>query len=168
MAEVFLGLGSNLGDRVAHLRRAVAGLQPAVTIERVSSLWRTEPVGLREQPEFLNAALRGHTELTPRALLALLAEIEAAQGRARLVPNGPRTIDLDLLAYDDLVVDEPDLTLPHPRMVWRRFVLAPLAEIAPELRPVRVGPMVVQLLTALPQAEAVEKIEHPEWPPPSG
>lgn len=165
MAEVFLGLGSNLGDRVAHLRQAVEGLRPAIAIDRISSLWRTEPVGLREQPEFLNAALRGRTQLTPRALLALVAEIEAEQGRTRLVPNGPRTIDLDLLVYDDVVVDDPDLTLPHPRMVWRRFVLAPLAEIAPELRPVRVGPMIVQLLAVLPAAEAVEKIAHPEWPP---
>lgn len=166
MAEVFLGLGSNLGDRVANLRRAVEALQPSVTIERVSSLWRTEPVGLREQPEFLNAALRGRTELTPRPLLALIARIEEEQGRTRLVPNGPRTIDLDLLVFGDLVVDEPDLALPHPRMVWRRFVLAPLSEIAPELRPVRVGPMVVQLLAARPQTETVERIDHPEWPPP--
>jgi 2-amino-4-hydroxy-6-hydroxymethyldihydropteridine diphosphokinase len=165
VAEVFIGLGSNLGDRVGHLRRAVEALRPAVTIERISSLWRTEPVGLREQPEFLNAALRGRTELAPRALLALLTSIEAELGRTRLVPNGPRTIDLDLLAYDDVVADEPGLALPHPRMVWRRFVLAPLTEIAGELRPLRVGPMVVQLLTALPQAEAVERIEHPEWPP---
>ncbi len=166
MAEVFLGLGSNLGDRVAHLRMAIEGLRPAIAIERISSLWQTEPVGLREQPEFLNAALRGRTALTPRALLALLAEIEERQGRTRLVPHGPRTIDLDLLVYDDLVVDEPDLTLPHARMVWRRFVLAPLTEIAPELRPVRVGPMVVQLLAALQPAGAVERLEHPEWPPP--
>lgn len=168
MAEVFLGLGSNLGDRVGQLRGAVLALEGLVSVERVSSLWLTEPVGLREQPPFLNAALRGSTSLEPRVLLAALAEVEDRMGRLRDVANGPRTIDLDLLLYDDLVADEFGLNLPHPRMSERRFVLAPLAEIAPEARLLLDGPSVAELLAALPGTEAVERIAHPEWPPPLG
>ena len=166
MAEVFVGLGANVGDRVGQLRGAVRALEGFVTVERVSSLWLTEPVGLREQPPFLNAALRGRTTLEPRMLLTAMAEVEDRMGRRRDVANGPRTIDLDLLLYDDLVADEPGLTLPHPRMSERRFVLAPLAEIAPEVRPRLHGPSVAELLAALPEVEAVERTEHPEWPPP--
>lgn len=164
MAEVFLGLGSNLGDRVGQLRRAVLAIEGFVSVEQVSSLWLTEPVGLRDQPPFMNVALQGHTALDPRALLAAMAEIEDRMGRRRDVPNGPRTIDLDLLLYEGVVVDEPGLTLPHPRMSQRRFALAPLAEIAPEVRPRAEGPTVAELLAALPAAEAVERIEHPGWP----
>ena len=165
MAEVFLGLGANVGDPVGQLRGAVRALEGFVAVERVSFLWLTEPVGLREQPPFLNAVLRGRTALEPRMLLAAMAEVEDRMGRRRDVANGPRTIDLDLLLYDALVADEPGLTLPHPRMSERRFVLAPLAEIAPEMRLSADGPTVVELLAALPPAEAVERTDHPEWPP---
>ncbi len=168
MAEVYIGLGANVGDPVGQLRRAVLALEGIVSVERVSSLWLTEPVGLRAQPSFLNVALGGRTTLDPRALLAAMAGIEDEMGRRRDVPNGPRTIDLDLLLYDHVEVDEPDLTLPHPRMVERRFVLAPLTEIAPEVRPRAGGATVEQLLATLPPVEAVERIEHPGWPPRPG
>ncbi len=166
MAEVLLGLGANVGDPVGQLRRAVLALEGIISVEQVSSLWLTEPVGLREQPPFLNVVLRGRTGLDPHALLAAVAGIEDGMGRHRSVPNGPRTIDIDLLTYDDLVVDEPGLELPHPRMSERRFVLAPLAEIAPEARPRVGGPTAAELLAGLPQAEAVERIERVGWPPP--
>lgn len=165
MAEAFLGLGSNLGDSAENLREAVRRLGKALRIERVSSIYRTEPVGLREQPFFLNAALKARTELEPRELLSYVSGIEDSMGRQRTVPSGPRTIDLDLLVYDDLLVDEPDLSLPHPRLVSRRFVLAPLAEIAPDLRPGSSTRTVGELLAALAGTESVERILVPDWPP---
>jgi 2-amino-4-hydroxy-6-hydroxymethyldihydropteridine diphosphokinase len=172
VAEVFVALGSNLGDREGHLRSAVLALRDAIAIERVSSIWLTQPVGFREQPAFYNAVLSGRTALAPRALLDELLRIEAGMGRHRdasavpIVPMGPRTIDLDLLVYDDLDVDEPGLRLPHPRMLGRRFVLAPLAEIAPDLQ---VGPdrrRVTECLAALSTDEAVERLELAGWPSP--
>ena len=165
MAEVFLGLGSNLGDPAENLREAVHRLGGVLTIARVSSVYRTEPVGLRDQPFFLNAALAAQTALAPFDVLARIAAIEEVMGRQRDVPMGPRTIDLDLLLYDDLVLDEPELSLPHPRMTERRFVLAPLAEIAPDIRHAHVKRTAAELLAALPGAESVERIEVPNWPP---
>jgi len=164
---VFVALGSNLGDREGHLRRAVLEIRDALAIERISSIWLTQPVGFREQPAFYNAVLSGRTALTPRALLDALLQVEAGMGRRRVasVPMGPRTIDLDLLVYDDLQVDEPGLALPHPRMFDRRFVLAPLAEIAPDLR---VGPgrrSATERLAELGMEETVERLELWDWPP---
>lgn len=157
-----------MGDRVGHLRRALYALQAVLMIERVSSLWETEPVGRRDQPDFLNAVLRGRTDRPARSLLATLIDIEERMGRRRRVPNGPRTIDLDLLAYDGQRIDEPGLVVPHPRMEGRRFVLAPLAEVSPHLRLRPGGPTANELLAALPEAEAVAAYAHPEWPPPLG
>jgi 2-amino-4-hydroxy-6-hydroxymethyldihydropteridine diphosphokinase len=171
VVEVFVGLGSNLGDREEHLRRAVLELREAIVIERVSSIWLTEPVGYRDQPAFYNAVLSGRTALAPRALLGELLRVEAVMGRRRgdstapLIPMGPRTIDLDLLIYDELDVDEPGLRLPHPRMLARRFVLAPLAEIAPDLRVGPGGRRATESLSALSTGEAVEKLARPGWPP---
>jgi 2-amino-4-hydroxy-6-hydroxymethyldihydropteridine diphosphokinase len=165
---VFVGLGSNLGDREGHLRRAVLELRRAIAIEDVSSIWLTQPVGFREQPAFYNAVLSGRTALAPRALLDALLQVEAGMGRRRdagAVPMGPRTIDLDLLVYGGVEVDEPGLTLPHPRMLGRRFVLAPLAEIAPDLR---VGPgrrSVTERLAELGTEDACERLELEDWPP---
>jgi 2-amino-4-hydroxy-6-hydroxymethyldihydropteridine diphosphokinase len=168
VAEVFVALGSNLGDREGHLRRAVLALRGAIAIERVSSIWLTQPVGFREQPAFYNAVLSGRTALTPRALLDELLRVEAGMGRRRVasaVQMGPRTIDLDLLVYDDVDVDEPGLTLPHPRMLARRFVMAPLAEIAPDLRVGTDRRRVSERLAELDTGDAVERLGITGWPP---
>ena len=132
---VYLALGANLGDRSASLRTAVERLRDAVAVERMSSVYETEPAYLLDQPHFLNMALRGRTTLDPHALLAFLKRIEHDMGRAAGPRYGPRTIDLDILLYDSLALATAQLTLPHPRMAERPFVLAPLAEIAPELVP---------------------------------
>ena len=132
---VYLALGANLGDRSASLRTAVERLRDAVAVERMSSVYETEPAYLLDQPHFLNMALRGRTTLDPHALLAFLKRIERDMGRAAGPRYGPRTIDLDILLYDSLALATAQLTIPHPRMAERPFVLAPLAEIAPELVP---------------------------------
>jgi len=135
VAKAFIGLGSNLGDREASLKAAVAALREAgATLLRMSSFIRTSPEGKTDQPEFLNGVVEIETEQRPRALLALLLEIERKLGRVRSERWGPRTIDLDLLLYDDEIIREPGLEVPHPRLHERLFVLGPLAEIAPEVR----------------------------------
>jgi len=135
MPIVYIALGSNVGDRAHNLREAVHLLDRyAIRVKKVSSLYETEPVDYLDQPWFLNAALRAETTLSPHELLAALRQIESHMGSRKPFPKGPRLIDLDILLYDDLTVDEPDLQIPHPRMLQRNFVLAPLAEIAPCLR----------------------------------
>jgi 2-amino-4-hydroxy-6-hydroxymethyldihydropteridine diphosphokinase len=169
MAEVYVGLGSNVGDTASHLREAVTRIAHWLTIERVSSVYRTEPVGLRDQPFFLNAVLRASSLLPPRDVLTRLRGIEEHMGRQRDVPLGPRTIDLDLLLYDDVVVDEPpELVIPHPRLVSRRFMLVPLAEIAGRLRLMPAGRTVAELLDELPATQSVERVDLPDWPPATG
>ena len=134
MARAYVGLGTNLGDREATLRRAVDLLREQVDVRAVSSVRETEPWGLVDQPPFLNAAVEVETELTPRELLDLLFDVEQSLGRTREGPRyGPRTIDLDLLVYGEERLDEPGLTVPHPRLHERRFALEPLAELAPDL-----------------------------------
>ena len=136
MTRAYVGLGSNMGDRERMLWSAVHMLafSPEVEVVAVSSIRETDPVGLADQPRFLNAAVALDTELEPRALLELLMAVERELGRTRDGPRfGPRTIDLDLLLYGDEVVDEPGLTVPHPRLHERRFVLEPLAELDDEL-----------------------------------
>jgi 2-amino-4-hydroxy-6-hydroxymethyldihydropteridine diphosphokinase len=133
--RAYVGVGSNLGDREETIRRAVGLLQDAegVDVVSVSTLRETEPWGPVEQPPFLNGALEVETDLGPEALLAVLLGVERALGRVREGERwGPRTIDLDVLLYDDVIVDEPGLTVPHPRLHERRFALEPLAELAPE------------------------------------
>jgi 2-amino-4-hydroxy-6-hydroxymethyldihydropteridine diphosphokinase len=132
---IYLALGTNLGDRSANLRSAVERLGAAVAIERISSVYETEPAYLLDQPRFLNMALCGSTTLEPHALLALLKRIERDMGRAAGPRYGPRAIDLDILLYNSQALETADLTIPHPRMAERPFVLIPLAEIAPELIP---------------------------------
>ncbi|HXH87532.1 MAG TPA: 2-amino-4-hydroxy-6-hydroxymethyldihydropteridine diphosphokinase [Gaiellaceae bacterium] len=132
----FIGLGSNLGEREETLRRALEllGERAGVRVVAVSPLHETDPVGYLDQPRFLNGAAQLETELTPLALLDALLDVEKALGRVREGPRfGPRTLDLDLLLYGDTVVDEPGLTVPHPRLHERRFVLEPLAELDPAL-----------------------------------
>jgi 2-amino-4-hydroxy-6-hydroxymethyldihydropteridine diphosphokinase len=136
MAEALLGLGGNVGDVRTMLDKAVALLadNKDIVLRARSSDYATPPWGVTDQPPFINLAIRIETALTPRALLERALEVERALGRdrARETRWGPRTIDIDLIAYDDLVLDEPDLILPHPRLFERAFVLVPLAEIAPD------------------------------------
>ena len=136
MPLVYLGLGANLGDREPTIRTALErlGAHEQIDVRRVSRLRETEPVGYEDQPRFLNGVARIQTSLEPRELLTVLLELERDLGRTRDGPRfGPRTIDLDILLYDDRVVDEPGLRIPHPRMAERAFVLEPLAELDPGL-----------------------------------
>jgi 2-amino-4-hydroxy-6-hydroxymethyldihydropteridine diphosphokinase len=155
-----IGLGANLPSTVgAPAKTIAAAIERLAECGRVtarSALYRTAPVGYVDQPAFVNAAVLLETELRPLPLLDTLLEIERSFGRDRATgpPKGPRTLDLDLLLYDDLVLDEPELTLPHPAMHQRRFVLAPLHEIAPEWRhPVR-RRTIAELLAGLPQEDS--------------
>lgn len=145
MTRTFVGLGSNLGDREGTLRAAVGRLRglPETDVVRVSTLRDTEPVGYREQPRFLNGVVELETTLSPRALLVALLELEEAFGRDRgtVPPQGPRTLDLDLLLYGQDRIDEPGLQVPHPRLHERRFVLVPLAELDPALEVPGKGPV---------------------------
>lgn len=135
MVDAFVGIGSNLGDRESQLQAALGLLaaEEGLVVLAVSQFRETEPVGPVEQGPFLNAAVRVGTDLAPRELLERLVGIELRLGRVRRERFGPRTIDLDLLVYGDEVVDEPGLTVPHPRVHERRFALEPLAELAPDL-----------------------------------
>lgn len=129
---VAIALGSNLGDRLSHLTFAVERLRSVLTDLRVSSWHETTPLGVGSQPLFLNGALTGTSDRSPRVLLTTLLEIERERGRDRPYAGAPRTLDLDLILYGDAVIDEPGLRIPHPRFRERRFVLEPLAEVAPE------------------------------------
>ncbi len=136
MAHIaYLALGSNLGDREGYLRAAIARLEeaPGVNLLRCSRVYETEPVGVTEQPRFLNMVVEVEAEGTPRDLLALAKRIERELGRKRRRRWGPREIDIDVLIFDDETVDDDDLKVPHPRMWERAFVMAPLAELAPEI-----------------------------------
>lgn len=137
MPQVFLSLGSNLGDPYDNIVKALNLLNnhKKITVERVSTFHKTKPVGGPSQPDFLNAAVKINTDLKPRHVLKTINRIEKQLGRKRTVKNGPRTIDLDILLYDDLKINQRDLKIPHPRMHEREFVLKPLSEIAPELIP---------------------------------
>ena len=127
---VAIALGSNLGDRERYLREALVELASSIVDLRVSTFHDTDPVGVGDQPRFLNAAATGRTTLPARALLSGLLEVEQHFGRRRPHPGAPRTLDLDLILYGDRIIDEPDLNVPHPRFRERLFVLEPLAEIA--------------------------------------
>lgn len=155
MTEAFVALGANLGDRAASLGEALHAIGSFGEIVRVSSMYETEPVGLADQPTFLNAVAQISTGLNARQLLTHLLDIEQSLGRARTVRNGPRVIDLDLLLYGSSVIAEPGLEVPHPRLSERRFVLAPLAEIAPELVHPVLGLTMAKLFSQLPQGEWV-------------
>lgn len=135
MKQVYLSFGSNQGDRLAHVTRAIESLVDAgVEVKRLSSFYKTEPVDFKPQPWFVNCVAETATDLMPLRLLHACKEIERAGGRRPGVPKGPRPIDIDILFYGDSVIRRPDLIVPHERLAERRFVLVPLCEIAPEMR----------------------------------
>jgi 2-amino-4-hydroxy-6-hydroxymethyldihydropteridine diphosphokinase len=156
--NAYVGLGSNLGDRAGYLLLAVRGmLDGGLDVIRLSSIYETEPVGNEEQPPFLNmvAEVRGSTLPSPEEMMARLLRVEYALGRTRDVPLGPRTIDLDLLIFKDHRLDTEFLTLPHPRLHTRRFVLVPLNELAPDLVHPVIGEPVRTLLNDVRDHSAV-------------
>jgi 2-amino-4-hydroxy-6-hydroxymethyldihydropteridine diphosphokinase len=158
---VYLSLGSNMGNREANLHAALARLKKLGQVSAVSSLYETEPVEvLNEQPWFLNCTAEMQTELTPEAFLASMLAVEQTMGRERTEPKGPRTIDIDILFFGDAVLDTPALTIPHPAMQHRRFVLGPLAEIAPEVKHPVLRQTVRELLDALPAGSGAVRPVH--------
>jgi 2-amino-4-hydroxy-6-hydroxymethyldihydropteridine diphosphokinase len=163
MTTAYIGLGANLGDRLATLREAVRSLGKLGRITAVSSLYETEPVGYLDQPPFLNAVVALETSLASLELMGALLAIEHDMGRTREFKNAPRTLDLDLLLMDDLVLVTPDLTLPHPRLHERAFVLVPLVELAPTLVHPVLGPSLAELRAALPSSEGVTPWAAPGW-----
>lgn len=157
--EAFIGLGSNLASPHRQLASALDALDalPRTTLRETSSFYRTAPVGYAGQPDFVNAVARIETLLPARDLLDALLEIERRHGRVREMPNGPRTLDLDLLIYGDLEFHEDGLTVPHPRMHERAFVMVPLAEIAPKRDVVGLG-TAAQLAEVLARTQRIERV----------
>jgi 2-amino-4-hydroxy-6-hydroxymethyldihydropteridine diphosphokinase len=159
MSKVLVGVGSNLGDREFLIRKAVEAMRdlPRTLVVRVSSLYDTDPVGVEDQPAFLNAVVWLETTLEPRELLWQMLLIEKRMGRVRSQRWGPRPIDLDLLFYDDRTIAEPDLTVPHPEAHRRAFVLMPLLELDPEFVHPATGEPIKKLLKRLPPNPPVRK-----------
>jgi 2-amino-4-hydroxy-6-hydroxymethyldihydropteridine diphosphokinase len=159
---VYLSLGSNLGDRAGNLRQAIGRLGELGEVTAVSGFYETEPVEVKSrQPWYVNCAVTLETELMPKQLLSRILAVEQAMGRRRTEYKGPRTIDIDIIFFGNAVVDTPELTIPHPAMQQRRFVLAPLAEIAPEMRHPVLKQTVRELLAALPtNAGSLRKYEQ--------
>lgn len=160
MPEIaYLSLGSNIGDREKHLRDAINRLNVLGRVLSISSFYETEPVDFARQAWFLNCAAAIETNKTPQELITALLNIEQKMGRQRTQKKGPRTIDIDLLLFGDEVIDSPGLTVPHPAMHQRRFVLEPLAEIAPEMRHPVLRKTVRDLLDALPAGQIVRRLQ---------
>lgn len=157
----YIALGSNLGDRLGNLRDALARLRHFGQVSRTSSWYETEPIGVTDQPWFVNAVVELRTEVEPLALMQALLGIEQAMGRKRVQPKGPRNIDLDLLLYDNQTVNTEVLRLPHPALHERRFVLAPLAEIAPGVLHPVLRKTALQLLESLSSPDEVHLLAEP-------
>lgn len=160
MVQAFISLGSNLGKREDSIERAVTALAqtPSVCVRRRSALYETEPIGIAEQPWFVNAVVEIETDLSPYELLAVCKQIERSLGRRERVRYGPREIDLDILLYNELILDEPDLQIPHAQLHRRRFVLVPLAEIAPRAVHPILHQTVAQLLQRLDDSKEVKPL----------
>jgi 2-amino-4-hydroxy-6-hydroxymethyldihydropteridine diphosphokinase len=154
--HLLLGLGANLVRPAEQIAAAVGRLAPAVEAMTVSSLYRSEPVGFPDQPLFYNVVLSGRTELGPGDLLRVIRGIEDSLGRVRSLPNRPRLIDIDILAFDSLVIESPDLVIPHPRLHERAFVLLPLQEVAPEWKHPVLGMTPGELIARSSALEAIE------------
>lgn len=156
-SRIYLGLGSNIGNKESNVARALQLLPEQVTVGEVSSIYESEPVGFKDQPWFVNVVCSAYTDLSPRKLLEYLKHIEGQMGRIMSFKNSPRVIDIDILFYGDQIVDTPELIIPHPRIAERAFVLQPLSELDPLLfHPVK-AQTVAQLLTALDEPERVKK-----------
>jgi 2-amino-4-hydroxy-6-hydroxymethyldihydropteridine diphosphokinase len=153
----YLSLGSNVGDRAAQLQDAEARLGAAGRVVAASSIYETEPVEFAEQPWFLNCAVALETDKTPQQLMAAILKIEEAMGRRRVQKKGPRSIDIDILLFGDVIVESKELAIPHPAMHQRRFVLEPLAEIAAQVRHPVLKKTIRELRDALPAGQAVRK-----------
>jgi len=155
--EIYLGLGSNMGNRQDNLDKALDFLSQRLRVDKVSSVYDTEPVGNPNQPRFLNLVCQVYTTLAPAGLLTLAKGIESKLGRALGKSNAPRPIDIDILFYGDQVIETPELVIPHPRLAERAFVLVPLAEIAPDLRHPVTGKTIKELLRGLTETQDVLK-----------
>jgi len=155
-STVYLSLGSNIGDRAGNLNAAIDRLRSVGEIIQVSSFYETEPVEFAAQAWFLNCVIALDTEKTPQELLASILDIEQQMGRRRAQKKGPRVIDIDILLFGNLIVDEPGLTIPHPAMHERRFVVEPLTEVAPDVRHPMLDRTIQELLDALPPGQTVK------------
>lgn len=155
--QVFIGLGTNLGERFENLARARLLMGENVAIQAASSIYETKPWGFADQPDFLNQVIKGQTELTPTGLLNFLKRIEKKMGRERNFRNGPRLIDLDILLFGDRVVHTSRLNIPHPQIAERAFVLVPLVEIAPDLVHPGLGKPIADLLANLKDLDKVKR-----------
>jgi 2-amino-4-hydroxy-6-hydroxymethyldihydropteridine diphosphokinase len=156
---VYLSLGSNVGDREAHLRDAQDRLNAVGRVTAVSSLYETEPVEVTQQPWFLNGVIALETSLTPQQLMSAILKIEEAMGRRRVQKKGPRTIDIDILLFGETILDSEEVVIPHPAMHERRFVLEPLAEVAPDVRHPLLKKTILKLRNALPAGQTVRKLK---------
>jgi 2-amino-4-hydroxy-6-hydroxymethyldihydropteridine diphosphokinase len=154
---VYLALGSNLGDRLANLKQAIAALTPQLDVKAKSQVYETPPWGYEDQPKFLNQVVKAKTYLEPEPLLKHLKRLEVALGRQESFPNGPRLIDIDILFYDELILYSPSLVIPHPRLHERAFVLLPLMDLDPELiHPI--NKKSIREMTADCSLEGIEKV----------
>ena len=160
MSTIYLGIGTNIGNRESNLRKALDSLAQRMTLGKISSIYETEPAGYREQPWFLNLVCCGDTEISPFEFLSFAKGIETQMGRKRSFRDAPRVIDIDILFYDERVIQSDELIVPHPRIAERGFVLVPLVEIAPFLKHPENNKTMKDMLSELPDSLQVRKWEN--------